>query len=158
MLRSACGFTLIEVLVALGIVVGGVTALAPLASMTVRANTLARTMTTTAILAQQKMEELLPEVGVDLDRSPAGALARNLDGWFDFVDRSGHVLGGGAPPPAGADYLRRWSVEPLADSAGHLLVVQVLVTDVRNTASADAAGSPRADRVRILSARALEAF
>jgi prepilin-type N-terminal cleavage/methylation domain-containing protein len=161
-MRSARGFTLLEVLVALAIVVGVVTASAQLVSMAVRATLLAGTTTTTVVLAQQKLEEILSETDRMPIPSPAGALAGNIEGCFDYVDRRGHVRGGGATPPPGSDYLRRWSVDPLAGSGAGTLVVQVLVIGVRSAAEGDAStstsASRRADRVRIAAAQARRAF
>jgi prepilin-type N-terminal cleavage/methylation domain-containing protein len=158
-MRSARGFTLLEVLVALAIVIGVVVASAQLVSIAVRANILAGTTTTIVVLAQQKLEEILSETEGVAIPSPAGALAGNVDGCFDYVDRRGHVLGAGATPPPGSDYLRRWSIDPLADSGAGTLVVQVLVTDVRNAAGdASASAARRVDRVRIAAAKARKAF
>jgi type II secretory pathway pseudopilin PulG len=128
--RSAGGFTLLEVLVALGCVVAVVAGSAQLVSIAVRSNRLAGAMTVAVVLAEQKLEEIL---SADVP-SPAGSLAADVDGCFDFVDERGHVLGGGATPTVGAGYFRRWSIEPLAGNVGDMLVVQVLVTDARNAA------------------------
>ena len=160
-LRSTRGFTLVEVIVALGLVAGAATALAQLASIAVAANMRARTSTTTIVLAQQKMEELLSEAGVSLSSSPAGALTRNVDGCFDFVDRSGHLLGGGPAAPAGSAYLRRWSIEPRAGGAGDTLILQVLVTDARHASASDPPASVtrrRVDRASIVAAKARKAL
>jgi len=116
---SAAGFTLIEVIVALGIVLAIATASAQLVSITVRANAVAQTLTAAVILAQQKIEELLPEAGVSLAPSPLEALAEDRAGCFDVVNWRGRVL------------RRRWSIEPLTD-ADDTLAIQVLVTDVRD--------------------------
>jgi len=116
---SAAGFTLIEVIVALGIVLAVATASAQLVSITVRANAVAQTLTAAVILAQQKIEELLPEAGVSLAPSPLEALAEDRAGCFDVVNWRGRVL------------RRRWSIEPLTD-ADDTLAIQVLVTDVRD--------------------------
>ena len=111
------GFTLLEVIVALGIVVVIVTALAQLVAMSVRANVLARTTTTATILAQQKMEELLSEAAADLEPSPAGALTQNIDGSFDFLAsrRSG---GGERRGAATGERLRPPLVARTADEFG----------------------------------------
>ena len=119
--QSARGFTLIEVIVALGIVLAIATASAQLVSMTVRANAVAQTLTAAVILAQQKTEELLPEAGLSLNPSPAEALAEDRACCFDVVNWRGRVL------------RRRWSIEPLAGGDG-TLAVQVLITDVRDGA------------------------
>jgi prepilin-type N-terminal cleavage/methylation domain-containing protein len=134
-LHSARGFTLIEVIVALGVVLALASASAQLVSMTVRANAVAQTLTAAVILAQQKMEELLSEAGLGLNPSPAGALAQDRAGCFDVVNWRGHTL------------RRRWSIEPLAGGAGGTLTLQVLVTDLRDGA-----------HVRLVAAKAQAGF
>ena len=47
---------------------------------------------------------------VGLTPSPAGALEGNIDGYVDYVDAQGCGLGGGAVPPPGSVYVRRWSI------------------------------------------------
>ena len=134
-LQSARGFTLIEVIVALGIVMAIATASAQLVSMTVRANAVAQTLTAAVILAQQKLEELLPEAGLSLNPSPPDALARDRAGCFDVVTWRGREL------------RRRWSIEPLGGGAGETLTLQVLVTDVKDGA-----------QVRLVAAKAHRGF
>ena len=131
------GSSLLEVLVATSVVVVGVVALAQLATLAARANLQARQTTLAAVLAQAKMEELLSEAATGLSPSPPDALGRNVEGYSDFVDRRGTSLGGGPTPPPDSAYLRRWSIEPLPNSANNTLILQVLVTDLRNRGAAD---------------------
>ena len=63
-----------------------------------------------------------------LPPSPGGTLATNTDGYVDYLDINGCVLGGGATPPAGTVFIRRWSVEPLPTNPNNTLILQVLVT------------------------------
>ena len=121
---------------AMSIVVVGVVAFAPLIALATRANLQAKQATFAAILAQQKMEELLPDA-TGLAPSPSGALVRNVEGYSDFIDRRGNLVGGGPTPPAGSAYLRRWSIEPLPNSPNNVLILQVLVTDLRDRGAAD---------------------
>jgi len=115
---AAGGFSLLEVLVATSLVAAGVAALAQLATMSVLANLRAREATFAAILAQQKMEALFPEAASGaLRQSPAGALGRNVDGYYDRIDAGGRT------------YLRRWSVDAVPGSVSRALMLQVLVTD-----------------------------
>ena len=60
------GYSLLEVLIAVTIVAVGVAALAQLVGFAVHANLRARDTTVAAVLAQQKIEELLPTTGGDL--------------------------------------------------------------------------------------------
>lgn len=167
------------------IVITGVVALAQLFALATHANLHAKQMTFAAILAQQKMEQLnglawsvdalglpvsdlttdttvVPEAtggGTGLTPSPAGALGRNVEGYFDFVDRRGSVLGGGPAPPAGSAYLRRWSIEPMPTSANNTLILEVLVTDLRNRgADITTVATRQPDEARIVGAKTRKAF
>ena len=141
------GYSLVEVLVATSIVAAGVVGLAQLMALAVDANAQARRTTIAAVLAQQKIEELLPAAAGELVPSPADALARNADGYADFFDRAGHPLGGGPTPPAGSAYSRRWSIDAVTGSPGGSWILQVVVTDLRSRGVA-----------RIVAARSLQAF
>jgi len=68
-----------------------------------------------------------PTGGTGLSSSPSGSLDENTSGFVDYVDRFGDKLGGGAAPPAGALYTRRWSIQPLPQDPGNGLIIQVLV-------------------------------
>lgn len=155
--RGTRGCSLLEVLVAISIFIVAVVSLAQLTALATGANLQAGRMSFATVIAQQKIEELLTESPAPA-LSPAGALTSSLDGWFDFVDRHGRTTGTGASAPVDSDYLRRWSVEPVIDSG--TLIVQVVVTDVRNAMSGGSAASPlpRADQVRLLAARGILAF
>ena len=146
---------------AVGLLVVALVTLAELFAISTRTNQGARYTTSTAVLAEQKMEQLrglawgfdmlgLPltdlttNVGafeatgecaaatggaaVGLSPSPAGSLATSTDGYVDYVDMNGCGLGGGATPPAGTAYIRRWSIEPLPTNPNNTVILQVLVT------------------------------
>lgn len=125
------GYSLVEVLVAMSLVVVGVAGLAQLVALTAYANLQATHTTIAAVLAQQKMEELLPAAAGELAPSPAGALGRNVEGCADFLDLAGQRLGGGPAPPAGTAYVRRWSIDPLTSASSRSWILQVVVTDLR---------------------------
>lgn len=152
------GFSLLEVLVATTIVMVGVAGLAPLCAVATRANATARAMTYASVLALQKMEQLrslawafdpagapvadtTTDVSVTPERatggwgltpSPGAALSTNTSGYCDFIDAFGNWVAGGTSLPPGAVYTRRWSIAPLPASPDNTLVLQVLVTTVRN--------------------------
>ena len=109
------------------------------------------------VIAQQKIEELLPE-DLASNPSPPGTLTASLDGWFDFVDRHGRSIGSGARPPLGSDYLRRWSIESVTGS--DTLLVQVVVIDSRQAMApvAAASASRRPDQVWLVAAKRRHAF
>lgn len=168
-MRSTRGFSLIEVLIATTILTVGVAALAQLATIAARANLSARTTTSAALLAQEKMEQLrgltwgldalgtavsdlttdiaampiAPTGGVGLTPSPSDALARNTPGYCDFIDAGGRSLGGGPVAPGTTAYIRRWSIEPMPAFPDSTLILQVLVTGLRSRGAADGAISTR---------------
>ena len=57
-----------------------------------------------------------------------GTLTSNTDGWVDYLDQSGNVLGGGTTLPPGTVYIRRWAVDPLPSSPADTIVIGVFVT------------------------------
>jgi type II secretory pathway pseudopilin PulG len=151
------GFSLIETIFAAAVMNAGAASLAQLFVISTRTNTYAKSTSMSAMLAQQKMEQLralewgfdalglpttdtttdttvIPESptgGTGLSPSPTGTLNNNVLGWVDYVDKYGAALGGAAlTPPSNAAYIRRWSVEPLPTNPNNTLVLQVLVTPI----------------------------
>jgi len=123
------GFTLVEVLVALGLLTSALIAIAQLCAVAAHDTLAARHETFASVLAAQKMEELTAAIRPAV--SPPGTLVRDTPGFVEFLDEFGHTVGIGPSPPDGSLYLRRWSVEPLASDPDRTLVVQVLVTAAR---------------------------
>jgi prepilin-type N-terminal cleavage/methylation domain-containing protein len=110
--RSCHGFSLVEVLVAVAVLVAGAMALVPLFMLATSANASARHTTYATVLAAQKLEELRA-----LEALPSAA------SHVEYVDRLGEPR-----LPGEAAYLRRWSIEPLpADASGTLVVIEVAV-------------------------------
>jgi type II secretory pathway pseudopilin PulG len=170
---SEGGFSLVETIIASGVMITAVVGLAQLFVMSTRSNVAAKSTSITAVLAQQKMEQLrslewgfdalgLPNTdtttntanvpmtangGTGLSPSPTGAsnpLKANTIGWVDYVDRYGNSLGGGTTtPPAGTSYIRRWSVEPLPTNPNNTIVLQVLVTPIGLRTADDTTDSVR---------------
>lgn len=150
---SEDGFSLIEVLVAAVILMTGLIAVAQMFVTSTHQNMSARRVTMTAVLAQQKIEQLrgltwgfdefgLPvsdylsnitvtppasSGGVGLQASPGGTLQTSTTGYVDYLDAFGAWVGTGATPPPNALYVRRWSIEPLPTNPNNTLVFQVLV-------------------------------
>ena len=120
------GFSLIEALIATGILAVSLVSLAGLFGLAIRSNIAARSTTTATVLAQQKLEELRALPWTGLNQSPANALEENTPGVVDYVDQFGEARGGGADRPADAIYTRRWAIEPLP-SAPDTLAIQVRV-------------------------------
>jgi type II secretory pathway pseudopilin PulG len=161
--RGDEGSSLVEVMVATGLLATSLVTLAQLFGMATRSNIASRSTTYAAVLAQQKVEELRaltwgfdpaglpisdttsniavnpeqPNGGSGLRPSPSTALNENTQGYVDYVDQFGNKVGtGGTTPPTGAIYTRRWSIQPLPTNPNNTLVLQVLVT--RNFARAAA--------------------
>jgi type II secretory pathway pseudopilin PulG len=151
--EGEAGFSLMETLVATLLLSVSLVSIAQLFVVSTRANLMAKTTTATAIMAQQKMEQLRSLTwgfdgggapisdfmtntavnppaaggGTGLSASPGNTLRANTAGYVDYLDANGQALGGGADPPAGALYVRRWSIEPLPANPSNTLVLQVFV-------------------------------
>jgi Tfp pilus assembly protein PilV len=136
---SANGFSVLELLLAATTLVVALTALAHLLVVASLVTRRARTLTTAAVLGQAKIEALAPHARTGVAASPSDTLLRNVDGYCDFVDEAGYVVGTGTAAPATAAYLRRWSIAQLPASPD-TNVVQVLVTAPRRRD--DPAGAP----------------
>jgi hypothetical protein len=155
------GIALVEILVALALLTGAAVTLAALFIVGARTAWLARVGTMTTLLAAQKMEQLRglawgfgeggedqvdvdtdastwpesPSGGTGLRPSPTGALTSNVPGFVDYADVGGAWIGAGPAPPPDTVYVRRWSIEPLAESPVDTLVLRVVVL-VREEAGA----------------------
>ena len=155
------GFSLVEVLVATGLLATALVSLAQLFAIATGSNLTARQASYSTVLAEQKVEELRalawgydadgipttdvssntatdePDGGTGLSPSPATALQENTDGYVDYIGQFGQKLGGGATLPGEAVYIRRWSITPLPTNPNNTLILQVLVTPVRDRGAAD---------------------
>src|SRR5262249_16049058 len=99
-----------------------------------------------------------PAGGKGLRPSPPDALKSNQDGYCDFLDRYGYSLGGGATPPTATASPRGWSTEPMPANPDNTLVLQVLVTPLRDRASDSTASTRRLpDEARIASVKTRKA-
>ena len=154
---SSRGFSLVEVLVSMGLLTAVSLGVAQLFALSTRANLIAKGQTTTTAMAEQKVEQLrgltwgfdlqgqgLPlsdtttnlavyppaHNGSGLNPSPIDALEQNTAGFVDFLDGNGAWVGTGTTPPASAVYIRRWSIQPLPTNPNNTLVIQVLVTPI----------------------------
>jgi prepilin-type N-terminal cleavage/methylation domain-containing protein len=154
---SSRGFSLVEVLISMGLLTAVSLGVAQLFALSTRANLIAKGQTSTTAMAEQKVEQLrgltwgfdlqgqgLPlsdtttnlavyppaHNGSGLNPSPIDALEQNTAGFVDFLDGSGAWVGTGTTPPASAVYIRRWSIQPLPTNPNNTLVIQVLVTPI----------------------------
>jgi prepilin-type N-terminal cleavage/methylation domain-containing protein len=160
--RSDRGFTLIEVLVAVLMFVTIATGVAQLVAVATRAMRAAREQTMAVMLASAKLDQLralewtyemegagdpivertdrdtdlsdenLSGGGWGLRPSPGDTLAASAPYFADYLDDRGRWLAAGTTVPAGAVFVRRWCVRPLAAAPDRALVIQVLVTTVRD--------------------------
>ena len=141
------GWSLIEVLVATSVVVVAVSGLAQLVAGAVYANTRAKAMTISVVLAEQKMEELVAVFaaqdahGASPAASPAGALDRDTAGYSDYVVQNGAI------------YLRRWSIDPLPAFPDSTFVLNVVATRSRGPDDAASEVTGRPDTARVITVR-----
>jgi len=156
MAMRARGFTLIEVMVAIGLLV--VLCLGPALLVMFAADTIARARhhAMAMVLARAKLEQALSltwRVPVMGD-SPADALSVSRDGYVDYLDAQGQGVGAGVEIPASAMYVRRWSIARSGSGTSELLTVQVMVTTAKAARRAvDAFGQSGIDIVWISGAR-----
>ena len=159
---SSRGFSLVKVLISMGLLTAVSLGVAQLFALSTRANVIAKGQTSTTAMAQQKLEQLrgltwgfdleglgLPlsdtstnlsvsppaHNGSGLNPSPMDSLEENTAGFVDFIDGSGAWVGTGTTPPGSAVYIRRWSIQPLPTNPNNTLVIQVLVTPVTSEAA-----------------------
>jgi prepilin-type N-terminal cleavage/methylation domain-containing protein len=159
---SSKGFSLVEVLISMGLLTVVSLGVAQLFAVSTRANVVAKGQTSTTAMAEQKMEQLrgltwgydtagqgLPlsdtstnlavdpqtAAGSGLNPSPSNSIDQNVAGYVDYLDAHGNYVGTGTAVPAGASYIRRWSILPLPTNPNTTLIFQVLVTPASNEAA-----------------------
>ena len=173
------GFSLAEVLVATGLLTAALVSLAQLFAIAIQSNNSARTSTYASVLAQQKLEQLRalawgfdevglpisdmstntgvspeqPFGGTGLSPSPNNSLLANVDGWVDFVDGDGNIVGGNGEGQNNALYFRRWSVEPLPTNPNNTLILQVVVGRVRDRGNAEGTHNRVRDEARLMTVK-----
>lgn len=158
------GFTLVEVLVAMGVLSTAALGTAQLLAVATRAMHVARIQQITASAASTRLDQLrglafafapdgqrITDTSTDLSVDPAApggpgltpggpaTLQTNSAGFVDYLDASGGWVGRGATPPPSAVYVRRWAVE--ATDSQDLLIVQVMVRPVSDGPAAAGAGA-----------------
>lgn len=178
--KAEAGFSLVEVMVATGILATALVSLAQLFVISTASNMAARNSGTAMIYAEQKIEQLrglsytldasgLPITdsttdtsvypaaetgGTGLSPSTDNTLQSNTDGYVDYIDTIGQSLGGGETIPDGTAFIRRWSIEPLPTNPNNVLIIQVLVTRSRDRGTGDLGSVARgADEARLMTIR-----
>ena len=160
------GFTLIEVVVAVAVLVTVLAGVAGVWSMTAASTRAAREQTVAMQLARDKIEQLdsltwavqtiggidvlASDVTTNVSRQPAttdgggtrasppDSLGTSRATYVDYLDLRGRWLeaGPGPSPPAGARFVRRWWLAHTGAGSSEMLLFQVVVA----TLSADAMG------------------
>jgi type II secretory pathway pseudopilin PulG len=134
---SLRGFTLLETLIATGLIVAAVAGLAQLFALSVRFTRDAGQFGVALVAAQDQLESLRSRAfGYDengepltdplLQASPAGTLAANVGGHFDWLDERGTTLA----DSGGAAYVRRWRVSEIAADDPATIAIDVCVYHV----------------------------
>ena len=171
---SQRGFSLIEVVISMGLLTTVSLGVAQLFAVSTKANRTARNQTSAVALAEQKIEQIrslswgfdlngqgLPvtdtttnlavyphtNTGSGLNPSPSDSLLVNSDGFVDYLDTNGVWVGTGATPPGSAAYIRRWAILPLPTNPNNTLVIQVLVTAVSDETQRVATGQTTRPRM-----------
>jgi type II secretory pathway pseudopilin PulG len=159
------GFALVEALIAIAIFIAIAVGIAQLIAVSMSAIRAAREQTTAAVLAAAKIDQLrslawtyepsaadvaavprsdrttdvshpgLASGGAGLQPSSPTALVTNTTNYVDYLDAAGQWVGHDIDPPPDAVFVRRWAVRPLPDDPERTLVLQVLVTTVRDDRS-----------------------
>lgn len=156
------GFSLIETVIAVSLLAVGVSALAQVATASARVSAAAHRADAAHMAAREKLEHLraltftidadgtprtdtttnlavtpqAPSGGAGLSNS-GDTLLSNTAGYCDFLDAEGLWLAGGTVPPAGALWVRRWSIQPMPGLPDtRLLQVVVLPAHLVSASSA----------------------
>ena len=109
------GFSLVETIVAAGLVAVALVSLAQCIGAAVQSGAAARARAATALMAEQKMEQIRARPWGEIAAAPARVT--------DYLDALGTERCVNANTPCGdAVYLRWWSAVPASFSAGVLLI------------------------------------
>jgi hypothetical protein len=136
-LFSSRGLTLVEVVVATGVLVTVLAGLAQLLAVTSRRLADVGQTAVADAAAGQKLEGLLtapwtvdaagaPVSSPALETSPAGSLQNDTADYVDYLDEHG-ALAAGADAARGGAYVRRWSVRPTTPVDPDTLALEVCV-------------------------------
>jgi prepilin-type N-terminal cleavage/methylation domain-containing protein len=117
MLRHSRGFSLIEVLVATGILVTVAAGTAQLFAIALRHEVASRQQLAMAAMATAKIDELAAVAArAPVPAAPAGAVDRTIAGYSDVVTDNG------------APFERRWLIAPLAGYSATAVVIVLRVS------------------------------
>jgi len=139
-ITSTRGFTLIETLVAAGILITALAGIGQLLVLSVQWSRQSGNANTALIAAQGKLEELRAAAfGYDpggaqladpaVQPSPASTLQADQAPYVDWLDPSGAQVGG----PTQAAWVRRWRVTPASSGVVDAIAIEVCVFRMRAT-------------------------
>ncbi len=131
------GFTLLETVVATGILVTALAGLAQLLTLSLRSTHATGVEGAALRAAQDKIEQLRalaftygpvgePVTDAGLTISPDLSLAADMPGFVDFVDHEGRVIGTDGEV-RGARFTRRWRVVPIDHLLPEAFAIEVCV-------------------------------
>ena len=132
--QSGRGFTLLETLIATGLIVTAVAGLAQLFALSVRFTRDAGQFGVALVAAQDKLESLRslafgydeggePRTDPAVRASAAFTLAADVERYVDWLDERGSVVSGAA----GAAYVRRWRISEIAVDEPQAIAIDVCV-------------------------------
>jgi type II secretory pathway pseudopilin PulG len=133
--ESGRGFTLLETLIATGLIVTAVAGLAQLFALSVRFTRDAGQFGVALVAAQDKLESLRalafgydddgePMTDPGLRASPAHTLAADVERYVDWLDERGSVTGGVSDAAA---YVRRWRISEIVADEPEAIAIDVCV-------------------------------
>ncbi|MDR1990770.1 MAG: type II secretion system GspH family protein [Acidobacteriaceae bacterium] len=130
------GFTLIEAVVAIGLMATALVALVGVLVLTVNANRRAKETSLAVVFAEAKLESLRHGL-LGAPYSSAESLWRNQTGFCEALDEHGVVVGECDASLAQAVFVRRWSiaVSPVAGTVAVRVAVAWQLTAVASTES-----------------------
>lgn len=133
--RMAQGTTLVEAVIAVGLLAGAVVSIAGLSSLAIRNAAIARERSMATLLALQKMEALCRDTASLVSTGP-DAWSVDTPGHLEYLDQYGRPLGGRP-----GVYVRRWAVVPLPADA-NLVAIEVDVAVCRTPPGATQCSDP----------------
>lgn len=131
------GFTLVETLIATGLLVTAIAGLAQLFASSVRFTRDSGHFGVALAGAQDKLEAFRalrfgydgsgqPVTDPRLKASPSGGLSEDIAGYVDWLDASAAVL----PDARNAEYVRRWRISTIASDEPEAIAIDVCVFSI----------------------------
>lgn len=134
-LESSDGFTLLETVIATGILVTALAGITQLFVLTLRTTRESGSRGVALVAAQAKLEALRARqlaygaageqlTDPALEASPTGSLLEDTADYFDTLDETGGAIGGEEGEPL---FARRWAITPIDRLEPQALVIEVCV-------------------------------